>query len=160
MAVMVNSGRAAIAAAIANEPIHLAWGTGDAAWDETPAPEPVDATALENEVGRRTASVIGFCTPDEAGEIVTQDGRFTESSEPTKYLFFRFSFDFSDGGDVSVRELGVFLDTQTDPGLPPGQMYFTPAEVIDPGALLLLERISATPQTPNTRTTYETVFQI
>lgn len=160
MSILTHSGRVAITKSIANEDIHLAWGSGDSAWDASPQPEPIDATALVTEVGRRKASVVGFCTPNPQGDIVTTNGRFMASIEPTRYLFFRFSFDFAEGADAEIRELGVFVFTKTDPNLPPGQMYFTPDQIVDPGVLLLLERIERVPRSPSVRTTYEAVFTI
>ena len=160
MAILTDSGRVAIAQAIQNEPVHLAWGTGDPSWDDLPEAESITATALVGEIGRRRASVVGFCIPDASGDIITTDGRFLSSITPTKYLFFRFAFDFSEGGDAFIRELGVFLGTQTHPDLPIGQMYFTPNQVTNPGTLLLLERIARVPRAPSVRTTYEAVFTI
>lgn len=160
MSILTDSGRAAIAQAIANEQVHLAWGSGDAAWDDNPVFETIDQTALVNEIGRRKASIVGYCTPDDTGDIVTTQGRFRESSDPTRYAFFRFTFDYSDAPTAEIRELGVFLGTQVDPALPPGQMYFLPAEVVDPGTLLLLERIDRVPRSPNVRATFEQVFTV
>ena len=47
LATLTNTGRAAIASAIASRPLHLAWGTGDPAWDADDAslPSLVNATA-------------------------------------------------------------------------------------------------------------------
>lgn len=160
MAILTTSGRIAIAKAIQNENIHLAWGSGDPSWDTTPAQEPLSATGLVTEVGRRKASVVGYCTPDDQGEIITTNGRFQPSQTPTQYLFFRFAFDFTDGGEATIRELGVFVGTVTDPDLPSGQMYFLPGQIVSPGTLLLIERITAVPRSPSVRTTYETVFTI
>ena len=52
----------ALAAALASQTLHFAWGTGDAAWDTAPVPEPIDATALVNEVGRRLVTQVQFVT--------------------------------------------------------------------------------------------------
>lgn len=159
MAILTDSGRVAIARAIVAQPLYLAWGLGNPAWDLQSDPEPIDADSLVAEIGRRRASVVGFCVPDDAGEIVTvEGGRYRQSLAPTKWVFMRFAFDFQDGGDAAIRELGVFMHVETDPSLPPGQMYFTPEQVLDPGTLLLLERIPRTPLSPSQRTTYETVF--
>lgn len=160
MSILTNSGRVAIAQSIANEQVFLAWGTGNPAWDDEPEIEPIEAAALIAEIGRRKASIVGFCEPNDQGDIVTTDGRFLSSVSPTKYLFFRFSFDFADGYDAEIRELGVFLGTETDPALPPGQMYFTPDQITNPGTMLLLERIERVPRSPSVRTTYEAVFTI
>ena len=72
LATLTKTGRAAIAAAIANEKLYLAWGSGNTSWDEEGAtlPSLVNATALTAEVGRRIVSSVGFATPDDAGGIV------------------------------------------------------------------------------------------
>ena len=46
MAILTNSGRVAMAQSVKAQPIHLAWGSGSAAWDTTPVPESITATAL------------------------------------------------------------------------------------------------------------------
>lgn len=38
--------------------------------------------------------------------------------------------------------MGVFMDTAIKEGLPPGQRYFTPAELEDPGLLLAVQIIT------------------
>lgn len=160
MAILVDSGRAALAAALKNEVIHLAWGEGDPDWDDTPVQAPTDATALVDEVGRKLATVKAFCAPDENGEIITDDGRFAYSETPTKYLLLRFSFDFEDAPTATIRELGVFMGTETDPGLPPGQTYFEGEEITSPGTLVTLERVTADQRSPTKRAIYELVLEI
>lgn len=160
MSIVTNSGKAAIASAIINETYHLAWGSGDPDWDDNPVEETVDETALVNEIGRRKASVVSYCIPDDQGDIVTLQGRFRETQEPAPFVFFRFAFDYSDAPTAEIRELAVFMGTTTDPELPPGQMYFEPADIVDPGTLMLLERIDRTPRSPNARVTFEQVLPI
>lgn len=147
--------------AIANESLYLAWGLGDPEWGQTPPLEPIGDTALVAEIGRRRAAFVGYCTPDPDGDIVTvTDGRFQSSNAPTKWLYFRFSFDFADGGDAIIREMAVFMHTEIAPDLPPGQMYFPPEDIADPGTMLLLERIAPVTLTASQRTIYETVFTL
>ena len=69
LATLTNSGRTAIARAISENTLHLAWGTGDPAWDAPDAvlPSLVEATALVNEVGRHALTRCGFVLPDEGG---------------------------------------------------------------------------------------------
>lgn len=156
LATLTTSGRAAIAAAIAARPLHLAWGTGDPAWDdmaEDQLPGLVDRTALFAEVGRRATSVVGFAEPDEAGGIVVpvgrrpdgtvEEARYRQSTEPTPYIYMRVNFDFADACDDIIREMGIFMDTQTIPDLPPGQLYFKPDEIENPGRLLAVQILDA-----------------
>lgn len=160
MAILTTSGRTAMAVAVASKPIHLAWGQGDAAWDTTPVPEPVSATALVDEVGRRVATSIGYCTPDPAGEIVVPTGEFTASATPTNHLYLRFNFDFADASDKAIREAAVFIGTQVIEGLPIGQKYFLPSQIADGGILLALERFTKITRSPTVRQSFEFVLTI
>lgn len=160
MAILTLSGRAAMAAALKVQPIHLAWGEGDPAWDTTPAPETVDQTALVAEVGRRAATSVVYCEPDAEGEIIVPTGRFTEVAEPTNNLYMRFNFDFVDSPSASIREAAVFIGTQVIDGLPLGQLYFLPAEIDDPGIMLALERFSKFDRSPAIRQSFEYVITI
>ena len=104
LATLTKTGRAAIALAISSRPLHLAWGSGDPAWDADGAtlPSLIGSTALLNELGRRTPSHIGFVEPDEAGGIVIAD-RYTTSNAvhqcsklpPEQWDdFLRWAFDY------------------------------------------------------------------
>ena len=52
LATLTKTGRAAIALAISSRPLHLAWGSGDPAWDADGAtlPSLIGSTALINEL--------------------------------------------------------------------------------------------------------------
>lgn len=70
VATLTKSGRAAIAATIAQRPIFLGWGTGEEGWDsmaDPDLPQLQDCKKLFCEIGRRRASVVGFCEPVEDG---------------------------------------------------------------------------------------------
>ena len=121
MATLTHSGRAALAAALASQTLHFAWGTGDAAWDTTPVPEPIDATAMVNEVGRRLVTQVQFVTEDPAGEIIVPTGRYAVSATPTRHLLFRIAYDFGDAPASIIREVALFAGTQVQAGLPAGQ---------------------------------------
>lgn len=160
MAILTNSGRAALAAAIMAKPIHMAWGSGNAAWDSVPVPVTTLATALENEIGRRTATQVKYCTPQAGGELIVPTGEFTESPTPTKYFYMRFNFDFVDAPTSSIREVAVFSDTQLVAGLPVGQRYFPPSSVQSAGILMVIERISKFDRLPSIRQSFEFVIEI
>nr|WP_253308803.1 hypothetical protein [Rickettsia endosymbiont of Ceutorhynchus assimilis] len=179
MSILTQSGRAAIAASIKEQPIHLAWGSGDANWEsshqvkkvfvegeialdhhtikdvrvftgqttyqpsidyivesstgviqrtenssiransavtveysESTPPEPITSQKLLNELGRRTANEVLFCTGDENGELLTPSGRFRPSNVPTNNLYLKFTFDFTDAANRVIRELGVMVGTK------------------------------------------------
>lgn len=160
MATLTHSGRAALAAALASQTLHFAWGTGDAAWDTTPVPEPIDAVALVNEIGRRLVTDVRFVTEDPAGEIVVPTGRYAVSATPTRHLLCRIAYDFGDAPASVIREVALFAGTAVQAELPAGQRYFTPAEIVDAGTLVAIERITPIHRSPATRETFEHVITL
>ncbi|NSX82965.1 hypothetical protein GOM44_00145 [Wolbachia endosymbiont of Atemnus politus] len=223
MSILTQSGRAAIAASIKEQPIHLAWGSGDANWEsnhkvensftpdgkitldhhaiknvkvftgetiyrsgvdytvdrgviqrtenssivaggtvtieytqDTP-PEALTSKKLLNELGRRTVDEVLFCSGDENGELVTPSGRFKSSDVPTNNLYLKFTFDFTDAANQVIRELGVMVGTRVKKNLPPGQRYFEPKDIEDPGILLVLEHTVPLIRTAATRETFSFV---
>ncbi|WP_265042260.1 hypothetical protein [Wolbachia endosymbiont (group B) of Melanostoma mellinum] len=221
MSILTQSGRAAIAASIKKQSLHLAWGSGDANWEsshqvekvfvedeialdhhtikdvrvftgqtvyqssidyivesssgiikrtknssivenstvtieyiqDTP-PESITSQKLLNELGRRTADEVLFCTGDENGELITPSGRFRPSNVPTNNLFLKFTFDFTDAANQVIRELGVMVGTKVKEKAPPGQRYFEPKDVENPGILLVLEHTVPLIRTAATRETF------
>jgi hypothetical protein len=118
-------------------------------------PEPITASTLLHEVGRRIADEVIFCTGDENGDLITPTGRFKASSTPTNNLFLRFTFE--NASTQVIRELGVMVGTETNPELPPGQRYFEPQDIINTGILLVLERTVPLIRTAATRETFSFV---
>lgn len=176
LATLTNSGRAGIAEALAAMPLHFAWGSGDPAWDADPDQQHlkqslVHAVALNNELGRRAVTSHGYVQPDEDGEITIPVGRqpngdvevarYTSVLEPTPYLYLRVNFDFADASDQTIREVGIFLNTQIREGLPPGQRYFTPADLESRGRLLAIQRMDPPiARSPAVRQTFDFVLAI
>lgn len=151
-------GRIAQAELVAAQPFHIAWGTGDPAWDQESEPEPTNVRTLVNELGRRQAKQVAFVNPDPAGTIETPQGNFSLSAEPTRYLYVSVVFDFDEEPTARIRELGVFISCETDPALPAGQKYFTPDQVTAPGRLVLLDRSQNFPRNGSVRPAFEYVF--
>lgn len=153
LATITQKGRAAMAMAIAQRTIHMAWGSGLEEWDVPGAeiPSYADAEALVSEVGRRVPAIVGYVTPDETGGIVIPIGvdgegkvltaRYRLVSVPTPYIYFRSDYDFDDGQNAVIREVGIFVDPVVKEGLPPGQRYFTPDQIVEPGYLFCAQRI-------------------
>lgn len=160
MAILTNSGRAALAIALKNTALHLAWGAGDPAWDTTPVPEQMDAVALVAEIGRRKATATQFVTPDDSGAIVVLNGRFSLSDTPTGYLYCQFDYDYADAPTATIREIAVFSGTVTNPALPPGQMYFLPGDVVDPGMMVVLEHIPLVQRSLNVQQAFRFVIEL
>jgi len=156
-AVLTTSGRIAIATAIKARTAHLAWGSGDAAWGNTP-PEPAgSASALVAEVARRKANQVDYCVADAAGAISVPEGKFSVTTTPTNNLYFRFHFEFEDAVGSTIREMAIFLDTVAAAGVPAGQFYLLPAQVANPGTLLVIERRAPIVRQITTRQLFEYV---
>ncbi len=176
LATLTDSGRAALAMAIAAQPLHLAWGTGEAAWDDDPDRQHLKTslrreTALVNEVGRRTISITAFAAPDADGELVVPTGllsngevevlRYAVSETPTPNLYLKVAFDFADAARETIREAAIFMGAAPLPELPPGQRYFTPDQLADPGILLAIQRLDpAIKRSPAVRHEFEFVLPI
>lgn len=160
MAILTNSGRTAAAESIKARAIHMAWGSGNADWDTTPVPVSTGDSALIAEVGRRTATSVKYCEADPTGEIIVPTGRFREVAYRTRNLFCKFNFEFTDAQNATIREVAVFVGTTTNPALPPGQMYFAPADIVDPGLLLVIERLGKFDRTSAVRQSFEFVITL
>lgn len=151
-------GRILNAELIASLPIHIAWGTGNPSWDTNPETEPNNATALVAEVGRRQATQVAYVVEDPQGSIETPQGNFSLSETPTRHVYVRVIFAFNEAASDHIRELGVFVGTQTSPGLPAGQRYFTPSQIVNPGRLYLLDRSQSFQRNGAVRPAFEYVF--
>ena len=157
MAILTESGRVVIAESLSLRAIHVAWGLGDGAW-EAPPDELAGATVLQSELGRRTADEIAFVTPDPEGNIVRPEGNFSRSVTPTNHLYVVVRFEFTEAPSGVIREGGVFVGTVPVGGLPPGQNYFLPAEVANPGRLLHLENLAPIFRSPAIRESFDAVI--
>ena len=160
MAVLTTSGRTALAIALQSSPLYLAWGSGSAAWDTTPIAEPVSATGLVAELGRRVATTVQYVAADPNGSIIVPTGTFSPSGTPTNSLYLTFAFDYADASASVVREIGVFTGTVLQSGLPAGQTYFTPAQLSSPGILYSLQYLAAIVRSANTRQSFEFVLTL
>jgi hypothetical protein len=141
MAILTQTGRAAIAESIRQREMYLAWGTGDESWGNVPPDDGLLAlTGLVNEVGRRICEDVIFCVPNDQGSIITPTGRFSPSADITNSLNFTVEFDYEDAGELYIRELGIFTGTVVADDVPIGQKYIVLDKIIDIGTLLLVER--------------------
>ena len=121
MATLQDDGRIALAMAMAAQPVHLAWGRGLPAWDAVAEPEPSNATALVDEVGRRLATFVGYVEPNPAGEIELPSGsKYAVVAGPTRWLYVRVVFNFEDADGETIRELGITFGAAPVAGLPAG----------------------------------------
>lgn len=171
MAVLTVSGRTALAYALMQQQVHLAWGSGNAAWDTTFVPESIYQTELVAEVGRRIATSVQYATPDANGDIIVpifndpnaidQVRKYVVSATPTSYLYMRFNFEYTDAPAATIRELAVFSACVTNPALPSGQKYFEPADIVSPGMLVSVQNLrNKLTRSPDSRQSFEFVLEI
>ena len=173
LATLTKMGRAAIAKAILDRSLYLAWGSGLEEWEGegVALPSLVDATSLYTEVGRRIVTTKGFVEPDSQGGIVVpvgtnpdgtvEEARYSQVTGPTPYIYVRVNFDFADAASSIIREMGIFMDTVTDTSLPVGQLYFTPDQITESGMLLAAQIITPSiNRSPAVRQSVEFVLPI
>ncbi|MDL2268885.1 hypothetical protein LJC71_05015 [Desulfosarcina sp. OttesenSCG-928-A07] len=161
-------GRTAIAHAVSLRPIHVAWGIGQTTWGESTDYEPIMESIIENglyaEVGRRTPTVVGFVEPDPDGDIIipvseTETAYYKRVDDPTPYLYVKAAFEYNEASDAVIREIAVCTETVLVDGLPPGQRYFTPDQVVSKGyALAALAFQPPQNRVPYIRPTYHFVI--
>lgn len=143
--------RLVLAKAIAAMDIHIAYGRGNAAWDDAPPPNAGSLnTALIDEIGRTRVTEKLYVTRDDAGAIITPDGtRYSASAEPTRYLLIRATFGYGEATEEPIREMAVFVGTRVRADVPPGQYYVTPDQVTNIGDVYTLERRAAVKRPAN-----------
>ncbi|MBR2209035.1 MAG: hypothetical protein IJ859_09550 [Synergistaceae bacterium] len=162
MAVLTHEARKILAQYIMSRPLYLAIGTGSPDWGEIPDTPDYEATGLINEIGRKKLTRAFFVVKDENGEIDMPGGRrYSYSATPTRQIYLFYMFDYGEGLANSIREIGVFMDTETKAGLPETQTYFIPEEIENQGTLILLEHLE-TPDTftPNKKGSYGTILTV
>jgi hypothetical protein len=157
-AILTLAGRVAIAEAIkGSAAVHMAWGNGDVSWGATPPSPSTSATALLAEVGRRQATEVSYCYPDAGGDIVVPNGTFELSATPTANLYFKFFFEFGDAVGQTIREQAVFLNTVRNTGVSSSLAYLTPAQISNPGRMIVLQHSSPILREATTRQLFEFV---
>jgi hypothetical protein len=159
MAVLTKSGRTALAESLKAQPIYLAWGAGDMEWLLAPE-ENIQASSLIWEVGRRIVDEVTFCEGDENGLLVAPTGRFSATEYPTNQLYIHCTFDFEDAETAIIREFGIFIGTEISEASPPGQRYFVPPELANPGILLAYENTVPLIRTAATREAFSFVVTL
>ena len=117
-------------------------------------------TRLVSELGRLQVTTSEFVRRDDAGDIVLPQGRFSVTTEQTRFLYTEFVFGFNDADTATIRETGIFLGTELVGGLPAGQTYFGPSEVTDRGLLLSLENVAPIVRSAASRETFRSVITL
>lgn len=160
MAEFVNRGRVAAAKAIKLCPIHVAWGAGLLAWDTVSATVSIESSALVAEIGRRLVTNPRYVTPDADGDIRVHSGRYAISADPTNHLYVETTFEEEDSPGAEIREVAVFVHGETNPALPPGQLYFLPEDIVEPGDMTVLEHVPKIIHTAKNRQTFRFVISL
>lgn len=166
MAILTDAARIVLVQYILTRPIHLAIGEGLESWynnsNHTPDPPDYNATGLIHEVGRKKLTRSFFVEEDDDGEIDMPGGRhYSQSATPTRNIYLQFIFNYGEGIEKIIREVGVFIDTQTKSDLPSKQTYFTPEEITRSGTLIMLEHLDEPDKfTPTKKGSYGTVLTI
>ena len=166
MAILTDAARIVLIQYILTRPIHLAIGEGLESWYNNsggvPDPPDYDATGLVKELGRKKLTQSFFVVEDDDGDIDMPGGRkYKHSETPTRNIYLSFAFNYGEGIQKIIREVGVFINTQTKSGLPAKQTYFTPEEITNKGTLIMLEHLDDPDKfTPNKKGSYGTVLTI
>lgn len=154
MAVFTQDGRIVVAQALFESTFFLAVGEGLPEWDDVPAPSTPEEQAardaewtvltdLDNKVGLTRTRDKFFVTPDLEGDIAMADGaRYSQSEEPTPYIFVRFQLDFADASGTTLRETGMFVGVEISETVPAGQMYIPLADVTTAGKMIEVDRFA------------------
>lgn len=152
MAIITIQGRAGIAKSVKAHQLFIAWGTGSEEWTSSEkVSEESSQTSLFREVGRKIVDETYYVVGDDQGTLVTPSGRWRISEDPTNQLYVKTQFDYADANGYTIREVGLFINCVTKSDLPPGQRYFLPTELEDPGELLMLDNRVPLIRTGDTR---------
>lgn len=119
-----------------------------------------DVNALLNEIGRRKPASKAYVIKDPNGDIQANNFKWSQVNYPTENIFLSFRFNDDEGIGSSIYQIGVFIGAVFNSGLPAGQMYFTPAQLQDPGSLYLLENYEPFPRNTGTRPSFEIVITL
>lgn len=160
---LTRAARIAIATSIKNKDLFLAVAAGDEEWGPNPPFPSINAIATTTAAlafKRITHKV--YCAPDPVeGTIVTPSGaKFKPVFEPTEHLYLKCVLEADEVPQLTYRELAIFMDSVMDSQLPPGQNLFMPADVVDAGTLVALQRRDVIIRQPEIREIYHTVITI
>ncbi|MDG3575972.1 hypothetical protein P7F60_06225 [Rhizobium sp. YJ-22] len=115
-------------------------------------PEPdLTTQVLVDEVGRVPVSSVQFILPfaeaNDAGApfVVIEGAKYALSATPTRMLLFSAVLNATDGVGDPIREYALFSGCAVDAGLPPGQTYFEPADIVTSGACVIAKHRSPVP---------------
>lgn len=161
MGVFTVGGREVVAELFQAETFFLAIGNGDPAWDTEVSPPSAASTDLVAKVGVTRVRQSSFVVADPEGDITMSDGtRWTVSATPTRYVYLSFKLDLTDAQPETLREAGVFHDTQLAPAVPAGQFYIPHASVTDYGTLVHVDRFNSIVRDGTMEQSFNVIFTL
>lgn len=142
---------------------YVAWGEGDAAWDDTPVEPEQDDTALEDHLGHLVATAK-FVVPDAGGAITTASGEkwsltASAGATPSRYIYLEAPYDYTDAPTAVIRELAVYKNATPDTGHE-AQSYLPVADLASLGTLITIERITAVARSESISGKFKVVVRI
>ncbi len=157
--IAVSGFRVCAAIAIKTQTLHMAWGTGDPAWDSAMEAASISDAALHNELGRKAMTQVAYVTPDDAGDIVLSNQTYSISSAATRHLYCKCVFEAAEESSATIREIGIFMNSIPASGHE-SDAYLLPANVQTPGIMMLEDRFVGVIRTPTNRELFEYVMTI
>lgn len=106
---------------------------------------------LVAEVGRVPVSSVLYIMPfaeandPQAGFVVIEGAKYALSATPTRMLLFQANLNATDGVGDPIREYSLYAGCAVDAALPPGQTYFTPAQITTPGVCVIAKHRTPVP---------------
>jgi hypothetical protein len=156
---LTTAGRVSLVNDLKNMDLFLAWGTGQASWDDDDAPVfDAGASALVAELGRRRIMNKQFVVPNDNGDITVDGQKYSIYNGITQYLYLEVIFDVTEAPTDVIRELAVFRGVETQEGLPDGQMYFLPDQIVAQGTVLAGDNFAGDAKITRNNTTHEKFY--
>jgi hypothetical protein len=99
-------------------------------------------TSILSELGRRHVTIKDYAIRDDAGPIQCNGQNWSlTGGTPTNAIYLNFSFDSSDAVGNIIYQIGLFVGTTLQAGVPGGTQYLLPAQILDPGSEYLAENL-------------------
>lgn len=120
-----------------------------------------EATELLDEKIRKLCLTKSFVEINPNGSIVGLDGnRYSETETPTRHVYFMVWLEPNDYPNGTVREVGIFINPVVDDSLPEGQTSFTPAQIEEPGELILVANYPTIIRNQATRSQFSHILSL
>lgn len=101
--------------------------------------EDLNASQLENEVGRKRAETIGYIKPDPYGSIPFEGSLYSLSATPTRHVYLSVRLAPEELSSNTIRETGIFIGGTIKGSVPASKTLYLPADVDEQGTLFALD---------------------